>query len=552
MGSQAFPRSGGMLLCVLSLIAAAAVAAAPPEQPLTEIRVTVEAKGKPLPAVLHQIEAQAGVRLSAVRHLADARATVFVRDRPLPEVLAALAALWSLPDFPAEWREQDGGPSAFELWQDPRAAQELDRLLAADRRHLGTRLNTLVRLAGRPGDRVPAKTGDPVVDSALRSDNQWKLMARPMLMMLVGMPQGPRRAVVEGRGLRLAFAQWPPHAQAALFGGVLSMSRRGMKDAAGILRPESDEEASARLQQSSFDLRLGLDPKSGQWQLKLREFDPNGESGLEVGMPLAQLGVSQGGSNEHPPDDPLDRQPVSPALSKSLREGGGWKEFADFQEALARQSGLSIVSDYHHDRPGPNPEAVSQAATVGDLLRLAASAPHYRWWSENEVLLFRNSRWYLDDLEEVPATLELRLLAARESRGYLTLQNLAETSDLNDQQARRLDRVIPGFELAHAYRRFFAWHDSLTESLRKRAADEEGLPVTDSNRTALLRFVRDGNKIDPLLSAIGDPLAMRVSMRQVQRDAMMHTVIEVMAPGGSKVRYSFPQKLPEVHEAAPG
>src|SRR4051794_460124 len=184
-----------LLLLVIAMLAAPA-ATSQTAVSLPETRVSVAAEGLPLPTLLEELGKQAGVRLTAVQHLADRRVTVFVADRPASEVMRSLAALWTLRAYPARWRPRQ--EKRFELWQDARAAQEMERIIAEDRRRIGLSLDRLMALAAA-GDAGPAPTGDPLADRFLQPQT-WPSESH-RFRMLGELPPEARASAMNGQQL---------------------------------------------------------------------------------------------------------------------------------------------------------------------------------------------------------------------------------------------------------------------------------------------------------------------------------------------------------------
>src|SRR5581483_1856121 len=114
-------------------------------------------------------------------------------------------------------------------------------------------------------------------------------------------------------------------------------------------------------------------------------------------------------------EDPLAAAPLTAAMPPPAGLQN-WKELADFQELVAQVTQRAVLSDYYHDKKVPTFASVANARSVGNLLEALAQPPlHYRWWSSGGAILFRNRRWFLDDLAEVPATLARIIREVRET-----------------------------------------------------------------------------------------------------------------------------------------
>jgi len=163
--------------------------------------------------VLSRLAEVTGLRFTASEHLRDHRMTVRW-DRPAADGMADMARLWSLPGFPAGWRREARGKAGYLLHQDARAAQELERIRAADLVAIERTLGRLIQLAGRPEQ--PAKTGDPAFDFFRFSENQWRYNGRPFGRILGSLPHGVRAEILRGQPVSAPFEQWNPAARQAL------------------------------------------------------------------------------------------------------------------------------------------------------------------------------------------------------------------------------------------------------------------------------------------------------------------------------------------------
>jgi RNA polymerase sigma-70 factor, ECF subfamily len=106
---------------------------------------------------------------------------------------------------------------------------------------------------------------------------------------------------------------------------------------------------------------------------------------------------------------------------------------ADVLEALHRATGLPIVADFY-TRLYP-PEQVSVAdLPLFDALNQLADAMRLRWTQDGTWLQFRSASFYDDRLKEVPNRLLSRWMAARQTHGALTLDELIEIAGLTDAQ----------------------------------------------------------------------------------------------------------------------
>ena len=451
--------------------------------------VSVSGKALAVSKALSDLGA-ADVRLSAVQHLADRRMTLFVHQQPRWQVLDWVAQAWTTRRYPARWRRVS--PMELELWQDPRAEVEWQQMIEADRVDL---LGSLRRLAAALDRGVPLAAARVDRESArnlLRPTND---VGQPQLRVFGGLPEAAQAAVVRGQGAVFPFTALPPETQDSLLRSSFNGQGGG-----GALPPADQHRV---LIGSEVTLRLELDPRESTWVLFLhRMHDPKrGRTG--VGVPLGELGLSEAEAPAGAREVPSKLR--SSWLARLETSARTWKEFADFQEFLARETGHPVVSDYYHDKPPPTLSRLAGAATLRDLLDQAGSEPvSYRWRVDRKGLLFFNRRRLLDQLGEVPAAFQERVVLRHRERGFLDLTTVAVVAHLNGQQLLRLERDIPGIRGVTGVATVLRWYAALPPIQQRTARIPPGLPLHLSGSAQHLlresvasRYVQRGGPPDP-------------------------------------------------------
>jgi len=540
-----------------ALVAASATAPAAEKTrpPALKKPVTLAEKGRPLPTSLSAMSKQAEVSLHAVADLADRRLTVRLTKLPAKEVMKQLAELWTLPRRPAEWRKEKPeakASPAYQLWQSPEAAEELQRRMDADRERITASLPDLIQLARNGGDEALrggdryGQTGNPVMDQALYRPN-WQHGMRASMRFLGDLSRPALNGVLHGQTFWAPFKSLSASTQSAMMSDVAGNYRRGSRQPDGSIRYQTKEEARSAFQKDTLGIQLRLkeNPATGdsKWMLYLRQRD----SPYVQGMPLGDLGLADANSGDgaaRSADDPLFKEPLPESLKKALGKVKTWDEFADFQVFLATHTELGVLSDYYYDISPPQPRLLVAAKSMGDLLEKACGPASYRWWSKDKTVFFRQRRWYLKDLKAPPATLELRFQASQKERGYLNLDDLSAAAAMNDAQLDRMARILamPGLKGLRQYRVLFRWYAALTNREKHLVGRPQGLAIRSTGERAKAELRRPSALRKIMGGLSQDPGKLIISIRQYERESEVITVFDAGVPGGSRSRTRFVQK----------
>lgn len=165
---------------------------------------------------------------------------------------------------------------------------------------------------------------------------------------------------------------------------------------------------------------------------------------------------------------------------------------------------LNLVSDYHTKRPQGLPEVAG--LTWADALERVGEVFGSDWrlvyperGSESATIVFRNPRWPLDDLKEVPNRLLKRWDKLLHDRGWMTLDEVAEIGALTDDQLGCLLIARPQMGVLFRVWPFLRFYQALSPGQRRAARSPGGLDLTQV-RVADLRPL-----LEPTANRLGLP-----------------------------------------------
>jgi hypothetical protein len=505
-------------------------------------KVTLAVKGIALSDLCAQLGEETKVNLTAGASVADEKVTLFCRAMPLRDVMRQLSR-----PFGYTWlRSGDGKAHRYELVQDLRGQlleEELrnrdrsEALLALDREMARFR----PYLEGSPGATL-ARLREALPETerllgVLSEDPE------PWGAMQLYFRLSPQEHAALRAGQTLIFSADPRPGEhplpADLVEGVRESCRNrrlprpdgqdgARDDVPAIDTPEAYPFVELRISQGepgrfSFDggagvrvgergdgcviggIALGLSPAAHQprnsavnarlagdrrlqREVSVRPGDPspqppprNGEGEL---APPSLVGVPSG-----TPGRVLTAEGFTPEAPGPAGAGGlGRLTTADVLEALHHATGMPIVSDYFTRLYSPESVTLTEAPLFEALNRLG-DAMRLRWHLDRDTkwLQFRSTTYYDDRLKEVPNRLLLRLAAARQKQGSLSLDDLTEIALLSDAQLggrEMTEGAKERFGLAEwdaarhhpPHLRFLA---ALTPAQRQAATSATGFPLAE-------------------------------------------------------------------------
>jgi len=191
------------------------------------------------------------------------------------------------------------------------------------------------------------------------------------------------------------------------------------------------------------------------------------------------------------------REPRSPELHRTIMlPFKGAVDPVEVQQFIAKQTGLSLVSDYFTTWPGPEPipEEAKAALPAWRILHLLGEnwLWTYDWHEAGDCLVFHNRDWYRLIAREVPESLVYAYTAKLKQQGGFTL---AEVANLAAAMAARRQRIAPSgqnlcpYTPAELDRAGLGWgtlacdavvlYANLSPKQRAKARTAAGLPYRD-------------------------------------------------------------------------
>jgi hypothetical protein len=181
---------------------------------------------------------------------------------------------------------------------------------------------------------------------------------------------------------------------------------------------------------------------------------------------------------------------------------------ADLLEAFHLATGLPVVGDYY-TRLYPPAEVSARNVSLYEALNQLSDAMRLRWTlTDGNWLQFRSASYYDDRIKEVPNRLLARWSAARQQKGFLSLDDLVTIAGLPDAQ-------LDGAEMAEGAREIWGLREwelpcvrhlrphlrelaSFTPEQRQQAMTAEGLPFVKMSLLQQQQFIRHATYGDPL------------------------------------------------------
>jgi len=183
-------------------------------------------------------------------------------------------------------------------------------------------------------------------------------------------------------------------------------------------------------------------------------------------------------------------EPTDPDLLQTIVLGDRqFADFAEIQQFIAQETGLSVISDYF-TLGGPYiPEDVREGVPLWRLLYMLGEHDFYGdlylWEKAGKCLVFHRADWYALAEQEVPEALIADWRARLEEQGELTLDDFAEVAvilDSLDLPATNLPRDLQRAGL-HVGFSANAWalllYASLSPEQLEKLQSPEGLPASD-------------------------------------------------------------------------
>ena len=402
-------------------------------------KVTYEARKKTVHAIVDDLAELTGVKLSAGYNrkdwqVRDRRMNIFAKDVPLSSLMASIARVMKF-----KWiKNTEVNPPTYRLYmnrktlldaetQRLREEEETNRRIAEKREK---ELSAYIKL-GNLSDKDMAK---------LKQDNPFKyFVAKSGLTNSLGAFFGevPMAvdAIANGRTLALNGNNLSPSAQSGLL--------RSMQDIAQLQsrfsrRPVNlPEDLAGNMGQVNIQLNqhmefvkntpaasmlLGMMSISyGDKSLDVPFIDPDSNMAKLLGKILVQSeeegklveDVAKGYQGEFmtammndiktvESGEPVNEHPDDPALEATVKVEADTTKLEDIQAALAKASGLSVVSDNFGDSMGFMAGERKFDDTLKNVLDTITQRNHYNWDLHKSVIELRDRDWYRKRNAQLP------------------------------------------------------------------------------------------------------------------------------------------------------
>jgi len=169
--------------------------------------------------------------------------------------------------------------------------------------------------------------------------------------------------------------------------------------------------------------------------------------------------------------------------------------FSRIPQAVSRETGLSVISDYFTPYPDTVPGEAQQGLPLWRLLDLVGEDRGYQWQKVGQCLVFHHVRWYDMIAREVPEHLLVAYRKKLDEQGQLTLEDVAA---LAVAMARAPEASVPwdlrqaGLQPRDAFGLFSFFRVPISPSQLARARSPEGLPfqeMTPAQRQQVLKII---------------------------------------------------------------
>jgi RNA polymerase sigma-70 factor, ECF subfamily len=497
-------------------------------------KVSLAFKGTALSDLCEHLQKETGVHVSAGASVADEKVTLFCKGMPLRDVMRQLSR-----PFGYTWiRSTRNGQYHYELMQDLRsqlleeelrnrdrhaALLVLDREMERYRNYLPltpveaeARLKTapeaekplLEKLGGRDEDEQVGLGWGPIqMYFRLSRAEQEALRAGEELVFTTQPKPGERLLPPDvARGVLQSYREWRVNKGNDYWNFVLRSA--GPDDLPVTAVPEVCTGVALRMTESE----LGTLTLGGGSSIFFRQGGgsrgPMGPAPYAAGRSPAVVQPENGRLNARFADEPTLRPLVTVQPQPAYRPVGDADGTvppeprvtpADLMEAFHRATGLPVVGD-HYTRLYPPAEVSVRNVPLFQALNQLADAMRLRWTlADGQWLQFRSASYYDDRIKEVPNRLLARWSAARQQKGFLSLDNLVEIAGLPDAQ-------LDGAEMAEGAKEIWGLREwdlprnpilrphlrslaLFTPEQRQQAMSDEGLPLVKMTLAQQQQFI---------------------------------------------------------------
>jgi len=203
-------------------------------------------------------------------------------------------------------------------------------------------------------------------------------------------------------------------------------------------------------------------------------------------------------------------EPTDPDLLQTVVLGDTeFSEFAQVQQVIAEQTGLSIMSDYFTHRSPFIPDEARKGLPLWRLLYVLGEDESrgdvYLWQKLGKCLVFHRVDWYSLADQELPESLLLAYREKLQAQGEFTLEDIAAFAvALGDRPAGVTaipdDLARPGLMSATFSRWGLTFYASLSPDQIAKARGEAGLSYQDMTIAQRQQVLEAGQKRPPAVS----------------------------------------------------
>lgn len=184
--------------------------------------------------------------------------------------------------------------------------------------------------------------------------------------------------------------------------------------------------------------------------------------------------------------EPLNVHPEDPSLLKKVKLAAEGETFADILIALAKASGLAVVSDNFTAQPvgGAFPDSETELKAILDKIE---SGCRYNWDKQANVLEFRDRDWFRKRAAQIPDAWLEKWRKEFIETGTLDIAHLSQISALSNEQYWTnilSDDVLGGMYLANVislHRRLFAFYACLNQTQQSALFTKRGVDLAVLN-----------------------------------------------------------------------
>lgn len=199
--------------------------------------------------------------------------------------------------------------------------------------------------------------------------------------------------------------------------------------------------------------------------------------------------------------EPLIEHADDPSLAVKVKLKAGGPRFEDLLAAVAKASGLTVVSDsFRIDYSGLG--IGSKEVQLRDVLDRIASGCRYNWQKQNSTLEFRDRDWFRKRSAQVPESWLEPWRTSLSHTGTLDIKQLGQIALLDSEQLRENitpDDVLGGMGLPvllFSYGGLLRAYGCLTPDQQEAVFSDEGFDLaglSSSQWTTVARFLRENS-----------------------------------------------------------